>query len=86
MAESMENLIKAKACEVGADAIVLLPMRSGTHYSTRDVYPDWVVGDTPEKGGDRFQRSSDRRYTVSQRAVAIVFKRGENTAQQKSGL
>jgi hypothetical protein len=86
MAEKIEVLIKTNACEAGADAIVLLPMQSGTHISTRDMYPDWIVGNTPEQGGDRFQRSDNRRYTVSQRAVAIVFTKGSNTAQKRSNL
>lgn len=84
MAERMEKLIKQNACEAGADAIVLLPMQQGTHYNTDNVYPDWVVG----KGdglGERFPRWVDKRYTVSQRAFALVFKREHAAEQQKPG-
>ncbi len=81
MAERMEKLIKRNACEAGADAIVLLPMQQGTHYNTETVYPDWVVGKGEGLEG-RFPHWVDKRYTVSQRAFALVFKR-EQTAEQK---
>jgi hypothetical protein len=81
MAERMENLIKRNACEAGADAIVLLPMQHGTHYNTESTYPDWVVGKGDGLGG-RFPHWVDRRYSVSQRAFVLVFRR-EQTAEQK---
>lgn len=84
MAEGMASLIKKNACEAGADAIVLLPMQEGTHYNTENTYPDWVLGKGEGLGG-RFPHWVDRRYSVSQRAVALVFKREQAANQKKSG-
>ena len=85
MAERMETLIKQDACEAGADAIVLLPMQHGTHYNTDNVYPDWVT--TGEGGGmgERFPRWVDKRYSVSQRAIALVFKRNQIAGEKRPG-
>jgi hypothetical protein len=83
-AERMEALIKRNACEAGADAIVLLPMQHGAHYNTENTYPDWVVGKGDGQGG-RFQHWVDKRYTVSQRAIALVFKRGQTASRKQSG-
>lgn len=84
MAERMQSLIKKEACGIGADAIVLMPMREGTHFNTENTYPDWVL----ERGfgqGGRFPHWVDRRYSVSQRAFALVFKRESSAAQKKPG-
>jgi hypothetical protein len=84
MADKMESLIKQNACEVGADAIVLLPVQHGDHVSTVNTYPDWVV-EAGEGLGGRSPHWVDRRYSVSQRAIALVFKREPATAQKKPG-
>lgn len=74
MAEKMEVLIKAKACEEGAEAIILSPVREVDHVNTDNVYPDWVT--TGQYGqGQRFQHWTDKRYSVAQRAIALVRKR-----------
>ena len=83
MAERMEALIKKNACEAGADAIVLLPMQHGKHYNTENTYPDWVTTGEGGEAGDRTQSWVDKRYSVSQRALALVFKRGQKTAGEK---
>jgi hypothetical protein len=83
MAERMEMLIKKNACEAGADAIVLLPVQKGTHYNTEAMYPDWLV-ENGEGQGRRMAHWTDKRYTVSQRAVTLVFKAtATQTAEQK---
>jgi hypothetical protein len=84
MAERMETLIKKNACEAGADAIVLLPMQEGTHYNTENTYPDWVIGKGEGLGG-RFPHWVDKRYSVSQRAVALVFKRNQIAGEKRPG-
>lgn len=84
-AERMEALIKTNACEAGADAIVLLPMQYGTHYNTDNTYPDWITTAQGGGQGERFQHWVDKRYTVGQRALAIVFKRQQKTEQKNSG-
>lgn len=85
MAERMEALIKQDACEAGADAIVLLPMQHGTHYNTDNVYPDWVTTGKGGGMGERFPRWVDKRYSVSQRAVALVFKRNQIAGEKRPG-
>ena len=85
MAERMEALIKKNACEAGADAIVLLPMQHGTHYNTDHIYPDWVTTGQGGGEGERFQRWTDKRYAVSQRALALVFKREQTAGEKKPG-
>ena len=70
MAEGMLSLIKANACELGADAIVVLPLKHRAHLDSVDVYPDWVVEKT-----EREAHWSDRRYNVSQKAVALIYKK-----------
>jgi len=70
----MQALIKANACELGADAVVLLPMQAVDHVSSFDTYPDWLVGKEPGMG-DRTQIQVDRRYSLRQRGIAIVFRR-----------
>jgi len=80
MVEKMQTLIKENACEAGADAIVLLPVQQGTHINTVDIYPDWVL-----EGTERLPHWTDKRYSVSQRAIAVVFKRGPAVEPKKSG-
>ncbi len=75
--EKMQSLIKANACEIGADAVVLLPVQEVEHISSRDAYPDWLLGNEADVG-DRTQVQVDRRYTLRQRGIAIVFKRITN--------
>jgi hypothetical protein len=83
MAEKMESLIKAKACEEGAEAIILLPMQQIDHVNTDTVYPDWVtVGKTSDQG-PRFQHWVDKRYSVARRAIALVRKREPVATEQK---
>ena len=84
MAERMEKLIKKNACEAGADAIVLLPMQHGKHYNTENTYPDWVIGKGEGLGG-RFPHWVDRRYSVSQRAIALVFRKEQIVGEKKPG-
>jgi hypothetical protein len=72
--EKMQSLIKANACEIGADAVVLLPIQEVEHISSRDTYPDWLVRDKADVG-DRTQVQVDRRYSLRQRGMAVVFKR-----------
>jgi hypothetical protein len=86
MAERMETLIKKNACEAGADAIVLLPMQHGTHYNTDNFYPDWLTTGQGGGEGERVQRWTDKRYSVSQRAFALVFKREQAAGAKKPGL
>lgn len=74
MTEKMESLIKAKACEEGAEAIILLPVQQIDHVNTDETYPDWVV-DSDSRQGGRFQHWVDKRYSVAQRAIALVRKR-----------
>lgn len=70
MAEGMLSLIKANACELGADAIVVLPLQHREHLDSMDVYPDWVLEST-----ERFGHSQDKRYSVSQKAAALIYKK-----------
>ena len=87
MAERMEKLIKKNACEAGADAIVLLPMRHEKHVNTVNVYPDWVTtGREGEEIGDRTPYWVDKRYSVSQRALALVFTSEKSTEHEEPGL
>jgi len=81
MAEKMESLIKAKACEEGAEAIILLPVQQVDHVNTDNVYPDWVV-DSDSRQGERFQHWVDKRYSVAQRAIALVRKREPSLAEK----
>jgi hypothetical protein len=84
MAERMEKLIKKNACEAGADAIVLLPMQHEKHINTVNVYPDWVTnGRNGEEIGDRAPRWVDKRYSVSQRALALVFMPEKSSGQEE---
>jgi hypothetical protein len=72
--EKMQSLIKANACELGADAVILLPLQEVDHISSFDTYPDWLVGKEPGLG-ERTQVQVDRRYSLRQRGFAIAFKR-----------
>jgi hypothetical protein len=84
MGEKMQSLIKNNACEIGADAIVLLPMQHIDHVNTEASYPDWIVAQ--ESSVERFQHWVDKRYSVAQRAIALVFKRGTSADSKKLGL
>ncbi len=70
MAEGMLSLIKANACEIGADAIVVLPLQHAGHFNTDDTYPDWVLDSS-----EREAHWVDKRYSVSQKAVALIYKK-----------
>jgi hypothetical protein len=82
MTEKMESLIKAKACEEGAEAIILLPVQQVDHVNTDTTYPDWVVDNGFGQGG-RFQHWVDKRYSVAQRAIALVRKREPPSAEKE---
>ena len=82
MSAKMESLIKAKACEEGAEAIILLPLRHVDHVNTDNIYPDWVTVGEYSDQGQRAQHWVDKRYSVAQRAIALVRKR--NAASVKS--
>jgi hypothetical protein len=75
--EKMQSLIKQNACELGADAVVLLPLQEVEHVSMRETYPDWLMGNRTDVG-ERTQVKADRKYTLRQRGIAIVFKRVTN--------
>ncbi len=72
--EKMQSLIESNACELGADGVILLPLQEVDHTMSFDTYPDWLVGKEPGLG-ERTQVQVDRRYSLRQRGVAIVFKR-----------
>jgi hypothetical protein len=84
MSEGMLSLIKANACEIGADAIVVAPLQHGAHATTDNTYPDWVVENGFGQGG-RFQHWVDRRYSVSQKAVALVYKKNISSRSTQPG-
>ncbi|MBI3798825.1 MAG: hypothetical protein HY268_17905 [Deltaproteobacteria bacterium] len=75
--EKMQTLIKQNACELGADAVVLLPVQEVEHISNRETYPDWLLGNGTDVG-ERTQVQVDRRYSLRQRGLAIVFKKVTN--------
>ncbi len=85
MTEKMESLIKAKACEEGAEAIILFPMQQVDHVNTDTIYPDGVVdyGSTSSERGQRFQHWVDKRYSVAQWAIALVRKRPLPSAEDQ---
>jgi hypothetical protein len=70
MSERMLTLIKTNACEIGADAIVIAPLQDRAHVNTDNIYPDWVVETT-----ERVHHWDDKRYNVSQKAVALIYKK-----------
>jgi hypothetical protein len=90
--KTMQGLMHEKACQEGADAIVLLPVEEQDHVTTLRMYPDWAVKDADMGYGGRFQRWVDKRYTVAQRGVAVVFlketptqsSKGDNRSQTNS--
>jgi len=75
--EKMQSLIKQNACELGADAVLLLPVQEVDHITSRETYPDWLLGNGTDVG-ERTQVQVDRRYSLRQRGLAIVFKRVTN--------
>jgi hypothetical protein len=81
MTEKMESLIKETACEEGAEAIILFPVRQVDHVNTVETYPDWVV-DSDSRQGERFQHWVDKRYSVAQRAIALVRKREPSSVEK----
>jgi len=85
MSERMLSLIKANACEIGADALVIAPLQDSAHTNTVDTYPDWVVGNGLEQGGERSQRWVDKRYKVAQKAVALIYKRNVSSRRTQPG-
>lgn len=83
MTEKMESLIKAKACEEGAEAIILFPVQEVDHVNTDAVYPDWVTTGEYSDQGQRFQHWVDKRYVVAQLAIALVRKREPPPAKKE---
>ena len=71
--ESMNALIRDKACEVGADAVVLLPPQDVDHMNMEDSFPDWVQQQKQGQFG-RYAQSADRRFSLARRGFAVVFK------------
>ena len=72
--DSMNALIRDKACEVGADAVVLLPPQEVEHMNMEDSFPDWVQQQKQGHFG-RYAQSADRRFSLARRGFAVVFKR-----------
>jgi hypothetical protein len=86
MSERMLALIKANACEIGADALVLSPLQHDAHTNSDSIYPDWVTAGEGGGEGERFQHWQDKRYNVAQRALALIYKKNVSTGRtQKSG-
>jgi|GEM_PF-2722766 len=83
MTEKMESLIKAKACEEGAEAIILFPVQQVDHVNTDHVYPDWLTTGEYSDEGQRFQHWVDKRYSVAQLAIALVRKREAVPAEKQ---
>lgn len=80
--EKMRDLLKEKACEEGADGIVLLPVEQEAHIISDAMYPDWVTSEKTDIGyGGRFERWVDKHYVISQKGYAIVFKREPSKVQ-----
>ena len=75
MSERMLELIKANACEIGADALVVSPLQHGAHSNTDSIYPDWVVAGEGGGEGERFQHWQDKRYNVARKALALIYKK-----------
>ena len=75
--ESMNALIRDKACEVGADAVVLLPPQQVDHMNMEDSYPDWVQQQKQGQFG-RYAQSADRRFSLARRGFAVLFKPEQN--------
>lgn len=73
--KKMQTLIREKACEEGADAVVLLPVEQQEHVTSKTMYPDWIAHEADVGYGGRFQRWVDKHYVIAQRGMAIVFKR-----------
>ena len=82
MTEKMESLIKAKACEEGAEAIILFPVQQVDHVNTDNVYPDGIVDYKTAESGQRLQHWVDKRYSVAQFAIALVRKREAVSAEK----
>ncbi len=84
MAEKMQSLIQSNACEIGADAVVLLPLQERDQVSTVNPYPDWARarGLGPERPLTQWV---DRRYTVSQLGLALVFTRQPTSGRDQPG-
>ncbi len=76
--ESMNALIRDKACEVGADAVVLLPPQQVAHMNIEDSFPDWVQQQKQGQFG-RYAQSADRKFSLARRGFAVVFKRDGTT-------
>lgn len=76
--ERMNALIRDKACEVGADAVVLLPPQEVDHMNMEDSYPDWVQQQKQGQFG-RYAQSADRRFSLARRGFAVVFKPDRRT-------
>lgn len=76
--ESMNALIRDKACEVGADAVVLLPPQEVAHMNIEDSFPDWVQQQKQGQFG-RYAQSADRKFSLARRGFAVVFKRDAAT-------
>ncbi|MGH7965658.1 MAG: hypothetical protein ACRERD_28225 [Candidatus Binatia bacterium] len=82
--KKMQTLIREKACEEGADAVVLLPVEQQEHVTSMSMYPDWVTEKADVGYGGRFQRWVDKHYVIGQRGMAIVFKREVPAETQKT--
>lgn len=85
MAEQMLALIKANACEIGADALVLSPLQHGAHTNSDSIYPDWVTAGEGGGEGERFQHWQDKRYNVARKAVALIYKKNVSTRHTQPG-
>jgi hypothetical protein len=59
-------------------------MQHGLHINTENTYPDWVVESGFGQGG-RFPHWVDKRYSVSQRALALIFKKNLAADSAKPG-
>lgn len=71
--ESMDVLIREKSCELGADAVVLMPPKQVDHMNMEDSFPDWVQQQKQGQFG-RYAQSADRKFSLARRAFALVFK------------
>ena len=78
----MQHLIRFEACQLGAHAVILLPVQDVAHVNTFNAYPDWATELSGfGQGAGSVRTRTNKTFSVSQIGFALVYLQdGENNS------
>ena len=81
----MQHLIRFEACQIGAHAVILLPVQDVEHVNTFNAYPDWATGLSGfGQGAASVRVRTNKTFSLSQVGFALVYLQDGDTSRKKT--